>query len=129
MRTLTGLVTGGDGGLLDLALSPTYDEDGLIYAYVTTPADNRVIDFTLTGPATPVLDRHTARRHRQHRPAHVRPARRSSTSAPGTPGHPSLAADPNSLAGKVLRVNAIGQSRTGEPGWLRRRSSRAAIAR
>ncbi|HYU02892.1 MAG TPA: hypothetical protein VEL02_03510, partial [Jatrophihabitantaceae bacterium] len=37
VRTLTGLATSGDGGLLDLALSPTYADDGLIYAYVTTP--------------------------------------------------------------------------------------------
>src|SRR5206468_10003819 len=55
VRTLTGLDTSGDGGLLDLALSPTYAEDGLIYAYVTTRTDNRVVEFTLTGPVTPVF--------------------------------------------------------------------------
>ena len=41
MRTVPGLDPSGDGGLLDLALSPTYLEDGLIYAYVTTATDNR----------------------------------------------------------------------------------------
>ena len=55
VRTLTGLDTSGDGGLLDLALSPTYAEDNLIYAYITTATDNRVVDFTLTGPVTPVV--------------------------------------------------------------------------
>src|SRR5439155_11934034 len=55
VRQLSGLDTSGDGGLLDLALSPTYSEDGLIYAYVTTATDNRVVDFTLKGPVTPVV--------------------------------------------------------------------------
>ncbi|MGZ6790735.1 MAG: PQQ-dependent sugar dehydrogenase, partial [Mycobacteriaceae bacterium] len=30
-----------DGGLLDVALSPTYAQDGLIYLYLTTATDNR----------------------------------------------------------------------------------------
>src|SRR5690606_5791125 len=33
----------GDGGLSDIAISPTYHEDGLLYAYVTTASDNRVV--------------------------------------------------------------------------------------
>ncbi|MCL2782223.1 MAG: PQQ-dependent sugar dehydrogenase [Actinomycetia bacterium] len=115
LRTLPGLDASGDGGLLDLALSPTYVEDGLVYAYVTTPTDNRVIDFTLTGPTTPVL-----------------------TGIPKGPtgntgriafddagdlyigtGDAGAAADPEnpaSLAGKVLRVSQIGRPATGNPG-------------
>jgi glucose/arabinose dehydrogenase len=31
----------GDGGLMDIALSPTYSQDRLMYAYVSTPTDNR----------------------------------------------------------------------------------------
>lgn len=112
VRTLTGLATGGGGGLLDLALSPTYDEDGLVYAYVTTPTDNRVIDFTLTGPATPVLTGIP-------RGASGNTGRLMFDShgilfiGTGDAGHPQLAADPKSLAGKVLRVNAIGQAAPG----------------
>lgn len=33
----------GDGGLTGLALSPTFGEDHLVYAYITTPEDNRVV--------------------------------------------------------------------------------------
>ena len=55
VRTISGLDSSGDGGLLDLALSPAYAQDHLIYAYVTTATDNRVVDFTLTGPVTPVF--------------------------------------------------------------------------
>ncbi|WP_280393514.1 PQQ-dependent sugar dehydrogenase [Nocardia brasiliensis] len=32
-----------DGGLSDIVLSPTFHEDGLIYAYITTASDNRVV--------------------------------------------------------------------------------------
>src|SRR5699024_2045427 len=55
VRTLAGLDTSGDGGLLDLALSPHYAQDSLIFAYITTRTDNRVVVFTLHGPVTPVL--------------------------------------------------------------------------
>lgn len=55
IRTLRGLDAAGDGGLLDLAVSPAYPEDNLVYAYITTPTDNRVVEFTLHGPVTPVL--------------------------------------------------------------------------
>ena len=62
VRTIPGLDATGDGGLLDLAISPTYAEDHLIYAYVTTATDNRVIDFTLDRPDHPRLHRHSESR-------------------------------------------------------------------
>ena len=44
---LAGLDTTGDGGLLGLALSPKYRDDRLVYAYVTTSTDNRVVRFVV----------------------------------------------------------------------------------
>ena len=35
----------GDGGLTSLALSPSYVEDQLVFAYITTASDNRVVRF------------------------------------------------------------------------------------
>jgi glucose/arabinose dehydrogenase len=114
VRTLTGLDTSGDGGLLDLALSPTYDEDNLIYAYITTRTDNRVVDFTLNGPVTPVL-------------TGIPKGKTDNTGrllfgadgrlyvGTGDAGHPSLANNPKSLAGKVLRVTDIGAAAPGNP--------------
>lgn len=55
VRTLTGLDTAGGGGLLDLTLSPTYTEDNLVYAYITTKTDARIVTFTLKGPVTTVV--------------------------------------------------------------------------
>lgn len=115
VRTLTGLSTSGGGGLLDLAISPNYREDNLIFAYITTAKDNRVVAFTLRGPVTPVL-----------------------TGIPRGPsdntGRITFAADGNllvgtgsagqkaavtrgrsSLAGKVLRVTDIGRAAHGDP--------------
>lgn len=114
VRTLRGLDTAGDGGLLDLALSPTYAEDNLIYAYITTPTDNRVVTFTLNGPVTPVL-------------TGIPKGRTGNTGritfdeeglldiGTGDAGKPSLAANPASLAGKVLRVSDIGRPAAGNP--------------
>lgn len=114
VRTLTGLDTAGGGGLLDLALSPNYAQDNLIYAYISTASDNRVVEFTLTGPVTPVL---------------VDIPRGSSDNAgritfgtdgrlyvgTGDAGQPPLAAKASSLAGKVLRVTDIGLPAPGNP--------------
>ena len=121
VRRLTGLDTSGDGGLLDLAVSPTYAEDNLIYAYVTTAHDNRVVDFTLHGPVTPVL-------------TGIPKGRTGNTGriafgadgelyvGTGDAGRPALAQQPASLAGKVLRVDPIGDPpsdnpRRGSPVW------------
>jgi glucose/arabinose dehydrogenase len=114
VRTLTGLSSAGDGGLLDLALSPTYDEDRLIYAYVTTPTDNRVIDFTLNGPIVPVLTG-IPRGAGGNTGRLLFDARGLLYLGTGDAGSPQLAASPASRAGKVLRVDPIGQPAPGNP--------------
>jgi glucose/arabinose dehydrogenase len=114
VRRLTGLDASGDGGLLDLALSPSYTEDNLIYAYVTTKTDNRVVDFTLHGPVTTVL-------------SGIPKGRTGNAGrlmfgddgnlyvATGDTGHPALAQNRRSLAGKILRVDPIGDVARGNP--------------
>lgn len=63
-KTNAGTVPGvadnaGEGGLLGLALSPTFGKDNFVYAYLTTAVDNRVVRFTFTstgvGAVTPVF--------------------------------------------------------------------------
>jgi glucose/arabinose dehydrogenase len=114
VRTLTGLSTTGGGGLLDLALSPHYRQDALIFAYLSTPRDNRVVAFTLTGPVTPVV---TGIPHGSSdnggRIAFGPDG--SLYVGTGDAGRPALAADPHSLAGKVLRVSDIGEPADGNP--------------
>jgi glucose/arabinose dehydrogenase len=114
VKTITGLATSGDGGLLDMALSPTYAEDGLIYAYVTTPADNRVIDFTLDGPVTPVL-KGIPKGATDNAGRLLFDTEGRLYIGTGDAGSRQLAANPASLAGKVLRVDGIGHVPRGNP--------------
>ena len=112
VRTLAGLDTGGDGGLLALAPSPTYAQDKLIYAYVTTPTDNRVIDFTLSGALTPVLTGIPKGSTDNAGQLAFDPDGNLLVGT-GDAGQPALAAEPASLAGKVLRITAIGAPASG----------------
>lgn len=115
VRTLAGLDAAGDGGLLDLALSPDYNQDGLIYAYITTARDNRVVDFTLRGAvASVVTGIPKGRTGNAGRIAFG--ADGDLYVGTGDAGHPSLAAVPTSLAGKVLRVTDIGAAAADNPG-------------
>lgn len=104
----------GDGGLLDLALSPSYAEDGLIYAYLTTATDNRVVHFPLGSPPSTVIGGipkgvtgNTGRV--------VFDATGALLTGTGDAGNPALAAAPTSLAGKVLRSDDIGKPAPGNP--------------
>ena len=133
--TVPGLDTEGDGGLLGLALSPTFDQDGLVYAYVSTATDNRVVRFPLGGTPNPVLT------GIPHGTVHNGGGLLFTSDGhllvgTGDTGNPALAADPRSLAGqgapgRRLRACPRGRSRVQQrapqrdgpvPGDLRRRS-------
>lgn len=114
VRTIPGLVTSGDGGLLDLAISPNYSQDNLLFAYVTTRTDNRVIAFTLKGQITPVLTG-IPRGRTGNTGRIVFAADGNLLVGTGDAGRPALAADPGSLAGKILRVTDIGAAAPDNP--------------
>jgi glucose/arabinose dehydrogenase len=114
VRTLAGIDASGDGGLLDLALSPTYAQDGLIFAYETTATDNRVVEFTLTGPVTPVLTG-IPKGPSDNTGRLVFGDDGDLYVGTGDAGSAALAANPASLAGKVLRVSDIGKPASGNP--------------
>jgi glucose/arabinose dehydrogenase len=114
IRRIPGVDATGDGGLLGLALSPNYESDGLVYAYLTTLKDNRVVRFALKGAITPVLTGIPKGR--------VGNGGRIAFGADGMlyvgtgdAGRPALAADPRSLAGKVLRVDTFGRPDRNNP--------------
>jgi glucose/arabinose dehydrogenase len=98
----------GDGGLLDLAISPTFDEDGLVYAYLSTPTDNRVVHFSLGSQPSAILTGiPKGRTGNAGRLAFD--ATGALLTGTGDAGRPALAASATSLAGKILRTNDIGQ--------------------
>ncbi|MGY1608514.1 PQQ-dependent sugar dehydrogenase [Geodermatophilus sp. SYSU D00700] len=108
LMVVPGIDTGGDGGLLGLALSPTFDEDGLFYAYVSTATDNRVVRFPMGGTPNPVLT--GIPRGETHNGGGLRFAPDGTLYVgTGDTGNPALAQDPASLGGKVLHVDVFGQ--------------------
>lgn len=111
---ITGLDTAGDGGLLGLVLSPTYRDDQLVYAYITTRTDNRVVRFLLGKPVTPVLTGIPRGRTGNGGRIQFGPDGMLYVGT-GDAGRPGLAASRRSLAGKVLRVTAAGRPAPGNP--------------
>jgi glucose/arabinose dehydrogenase len=52
---MTEVVSGGDGGLLGIAVSPDYKTDQTVYVYYTTAKDNRIAKMKLNGKPSVIL--------------------------------------------------------------------------
>lgn len=115
LMTIGGLDTSGDGGLLGLALSPAYAEDRLVFAYVTTATDNRILRFEIGGTPQPILTGIPKGRTGNGGRIEFGPDGYLYIGT-GDTGDPAAAADPASLAGKVLRVDAFGEPAPDNPG-------------
>jgi glucose/arabinose dehydrogenase len=108
----------GEAGLLGLAASPSYDEDQLVYAYVSTASDNRVVRMTYDGDRLgepePVLTGipngfvHDGGRLLFDDDGNL-------FVSTGETGEPGLAQDASSLGGKVLRITPDGKPAPGNP--------------
>ncbi|MGC7102462.1 PQQ-dependent sugar dehydrogenase [Amycolatopsis lurida] len=104
----------GGGGLTGLALSPSFAEDQLVFAYVTTPTDNRVVRFAKGQQPKPVLTG-IPRGGSGNAGSLTSDGNGALLVATGNAGNPAASADPNSLAGKVLRIDTSGQPAQGNP--------------
>jgi glucose/arabinose dehydrogenase len=104
----------GDGGLTGLALSPSYTEDELIYAYITTPVDNRVVRIAPGDIPKPVLVG-IPRGPTGNAGALAVDSHGLLLVATGNAGNSTAAEDPHSLAGKVLRIDTFGRPAPGNP--------------
>ncbi len=116
--TVAGVDGGGEGGLLGLALSPSYESDRTLFAYLTAGSQNLVVRMTYDGaglsgqrtvldgiPAGPI--------HNGGRIAfgpdgflYV---------ATGESGRTQASQDPDDLGGKILRVTPDGDPAPGNP--------------
>jgi glucose/arabinose dehydrogenase len=108
LMTLPGVDTAGEAGLLGLALSPTFIQDGLLYAYLSTATDNRVVRFPLGGTPNPVLTG-IPRGEVHNGGGLVFGVDGTLYVGTGDTGVPALASDVGSLAGKVLAVDVFGE--------------------
>ncbi|HEU5470155.1 MAG TPA: PQQ-dependent sugar dehydrogenase [Actinophytocola sp.] len=106
--------TGTDGGLTGVALSPNFLEDRLIFAYITTATDNRLVRIAPGDTPKPVLTG-IPRGATGNRGALGLDHRGALLLATGDAGNPAAPLDPNSLAGKVLRLSAAGKPAEDNP--------------
>jgi glucose/arabinose dehydrogenase len=103
-----------DGGLTGLALSPTYSQDQLIFAYITTPTDNRIVRIAPGDTPKPILTG-IPRGPDDNRGEITLDHKGALLVVTGDAGDPQAAKDPNSLAGKVLRIDVNGAPAPGNP--------------
>ena len=108
----------GEAGLLGLAVSPSYDEDQLVYGYLTTARDNRVVTMTYDGrrlgPAKPILTGIPNGFIHDGGRLLFAPDGNLFVST-GETGDERLAQDRNSLGGKILRITPEGKPAPGNP--------------
>ncbi|GAD81819.1 oxidoreductase [Nocardia asteroides NBRC 15531] len=94
----------GDGGISDIVLSPTFGEDGLMYAYITTGSDNRVVRLSRNGGAPKEILTGIPKGGTGNRGAIEWATPTRLMVLTGDAGNPGAAADPGSLGGKLLRL-------------------------
>jgi glucose/arabinose dehydrogenase len=108
----------GEAGLLGVAVSPDFRDDRLVYLYVTTPEDNRIMRGRLRGsrlgPFEVVLAGipngfiHDGGRLQFGPDGYL-------YASTGETGAPELAQDRDSLGGKILRITPDGDPAPGNP--------------
>jgi glucose/arabinose dehydrogenase len=103
VKTVIGVDPSGDGGLMDIVLSPTYSQDRLMYAYISTPTDNRVVRVA-DGDVPKDILAGIPKGATGNTGALIFTSRTTLIVLTGDAGDPALAAAPASRAGKVLRI-------------------------
>ncbi|MET7420022.1 PQQ-dependent sugar dehydrogenase [Dactylosporangium sp. NPDC005555] len=104
----------GEGGLLGIAVSPSYRTDQWVYAYYSTAVDNRIVRFHLGGTPVPVLtgiphtDQHSGGRLAFGPDGML-------YASTGDAANGENAQNRNTLAGKVLRITPDGKPAPGNP--------------
>lgn len=104
----------GEGGLLGVALSPDYEEDGLVYAYYSTPEDNRVVRFRLGEEPEPVLTGIPVNSYHNGGRISFGPDGMLYVGT-GDAGDTSSSQDRASLGGKILRITPGGAAPDDNP--------------
>ncbi|MEJ7634369.1 PQQ-dependent sugar dehydrogenase [Aeromicrobium sp.] len=111
-----GASGGGEGGLLGLALAP--GDENILFAYVTTAADDRILRLTLDGGSIgsqePILTGISVG-SRHHGGRLLFDPDGNLFVSTGDAGDGSLAQDKESLNGKILRVTQDGKAVDGNP--------------
>jgi glucose/arabinose dehydrogenase len=123
LGTVPGVSAAGEGGLLGIALSPGHASDHLVYAYLTTDSDNRIVRMLydakkpageqLGAPDTVFRGIPKGLIHNGGRIAFGPDG--MLYAGTGESGDRGLAQDRNSLGGKILRMTPDGEPAPGNP--------------
>jgi glucose/arabinose dehydrogenase len=113
-----GVQPSGEGGLLGVAVSPTFGRDPWVYLYLTAGEDNRVVrarldDDSLGEPEVLVDGIPAAGNHNGGRLAFGPDGMLYATT--GDAGDGDVSQDPESLGGKILRMTPTGDPAPGNP--------------
>ncbi|WP_232838416.1 PQQ-dependent sugar dehydrogenase [Streptomyces geranii] len=120
---VSGVSPAGEGGLMGLALSPTFASDHLVYAYFTTESDNRIARMLyeeekpageqLGAPNTVFRGIPKGYIHNGGRIAFG--PDKMLYAGTGESGDTGLSQDKDSLGGKILRMTPEGEPAPGNP--------------
>ena len=111
-----GVVPQGEGGLLGLAVAPSYRTDRWVYAYFTAAEDNRVVRFRLERPGEQQVLLSGIPKASNHNGGRLAFGPDGMLYVgTGDASEPGRSQDRDSLGGKVLRLRPTGGAAPGNP--------------
>lgn len=116
VTTIAGVRSGGESGLLGLAVSPTFAQDNLVYVCFTSASDIRIARFRLDAPSNQQVIFSGPARGNIHDGGRIKFGPDGMLYATiGDAGVTSRAQDRNSPNGKILRMRPDGSVPTDNP--------------
>lgn len=118
LAVVPDVAAANESGLLGIAVSPDFAQNGRVFVYLTTAVDNRVLRMVHDGdrlrPDTVVLEGIPRETYHSGGRIHFGPDGHLYV-ATGDAAVPSTSQDPASLGGKILRVDEDGRPAPGNP--------------
>jgi glucose/arabinose dehydrogenase len=116
LGTIPGVVPGGEGGLLGIAVSPTYAQDQWVYVYFTAASDNRITRFRLNAIGTQNVIQSGLAKAQIHNGGRIAFGPDGMLYAGvGDAGNTANAQNQSSRNGKILRMTPTGGVPAGNP--------------